>query len=288
MARITDLLRGAAGVARLVRPLNVVLMAAGAAVGALLVGGGLAGPVLLAMASAALIGAAANSINDVYDLPIDRVNRPGRPLPSGQISVGAARSAAVAGAALGVGLAALISPPHLAIAAASVGLLWGYSARLKRMPFVGNLAVALVVGAALPFGGAAALEAAGAHGGLGPAMLGGAFAFGSTLAREVAKDIEDAAGDAAVGARTLPLVTGVPTAAAVAAAATVATVAVIPLAPAFGLGPTFLALGLPVAALLLAAAWAVLAADDAPRSAARASGLLKAAMAVGLVALAVV
>ncbi|MDX1419692.1 MAG: UbiA family prenyltransferase [Rubricoccaceae bacterium] len=289
------LLRTAAALLRLLRPLNFALFLAGVALGALLAGGaaafagGVVGRVLLAMASAALIGGAANAVNDVYDLAIDRVNRPRRPLPSGLVSVRAAWALWAVLTGLGVVLGGLVSPLHGALAAGSAALLWAYSARLKRSPGWGNLAVAAVLGLAILYGGLAA------HASPGAAWLGAAFAFLTTLAREVVKDIEDAAGDAAEGARTLPLRWGRRPAAAFALVLIFVTLFALPV-PAFaGLGTVFLALALPVAAALLGAAWALLAADAAAPTdadavwrtgAARASAWLKGAMVVGVVALA--
>ena len=284
MARLTERVRRISTLGRLVRPLNVVMFFAGVALGGLLAAGtdafsGAEGRALaFAMLSAALIGAGANAINDVFDLAIDRVNRPSRPLPSGELTVGAARSVWAAGSALGLGLGALVSWAHLAIAAGSVALLYGYSARLKRLPLAGNVAVALVLGLAILYGGLAVGPATGAL------WLGAAFAFGSTLAREIAKDLEDVAGDAADGARTLPIVLGERAAVWIAASVAGATLAALPLGPAAGLGADFLALALPAAGLLLAATWALL--GDAPMSAGRSSALFKGAMVAGIVGLA--
>ncbi|MEP0546698.1 MAG: geranylgeranylglycerol-phosphate geranylgeranyltransferase [Rhodothermales bacterium] len=262
---------------------------AGVALGGLLAAGpsafvGSEGRALaLATASAALIGAGANAINDVFDVEIDRVNRPDRPLPAGVLSVGAARVFWGLTSGAGVGLSAWLSPLHVAIAVGSVALLYGYSARLKRTALFGNLAVAAVLGLAILYGGLAVSPAA-----WSVPLLGAAFAFGSTLAREVAKDIEDAVGDATGGARTLPLVAGPQIAVWVAVAAVGATLASFPLALVAGLGADFFALGLPAAGLLLAAAWALLGAPNAllRRRAGRASALLKAAMVAGILALA--
>lgn len=278
---------------RLVRPLNVVMFFAGVALGGLLAAGtdAFAGPdaprIGLAMLSAALIGAGANAINDVFDLEIDRVNRPDRPLPSGAVPVGAARGLWAACSALGIGLSAFLSWAHLGIAACSVGLLWGYSRWLKRMPFVGNLAIALVLGLAIFYGGLA-VAPVGERAGWAAPLLGAAFAFGSTLAREITKDIEDAAGDAVGGARTLPLVIGGGATAWIAGVVIGLTLTLFPLALTVGLGADFFALALPAAGLLLAAAWYLLGAPEAMRArqAATASTLLKAAMIAGILALA--
>jgi geranylgeranylglycerol-phosphate geranylgeranyltransferase len=284
--------RSLRALAQVVRPVNAALMAVGVGVGGMLGGGGAAlahagGPLLLAAASATALGAAANAHNDVCDLEIDRVNRPDRPLPSGALSVPAARTVWAALTTLGVGLAALLSPLHLAVAAVSAVLLAAYNADLKRRPLVGNLAVSVVIGLALPFGGAAVWATG--TGKMAPVALGAAFAFGSTLAREVAKDIEDTEGDSTGGAVTLPVRFGVPVAAWLSAGAALGTVAALPLGLWAGLHPAFLLLALPTAALLLAAAWAVLGArgEAAAAQAGRASALLKGAMLAGLLALAV-
>ena len=276
------------GLVRLIRPLNVVMFFAGVALGGLLAAGpsafvGDEGVALaLAVLSAACIGAGANAINDVFDLGIDRVNRPNRPLPSGTVTVGVARSVWVVSSALGIGLSAFLSAVHLGIALFSVVLLYGYSAWLKKTPLAGNLAVALVLGLALLYGGLAVAPVGSVL------LLGAAFAAGTTLAREVAKDIEDAVGDATEGARTLPLVAGPKVAVGLAVGVTAATLAAFPLALPAGLGADFFLLALPAAGLLLAAMWALLRAsgETLERDAARASLLLKAAMIAGILALA--
>ncbi|MGI6456947.1 MAG: UbiA family prenyltransferase [bacterium] len=45
-------------------------------------------PILLGAFSAACLNAASNIINQYFDLEIDRINKPARPLPSGRISIG--------------------------------------------------------------------------------------------------------------------------------------------------------------------------------------------------------
>ena len=78
-------------------------------------------------------------------------------------------------------------------------LLFVYSRFWKRALLVGNLVVAALIAAVLLYGGWAvgAPEAAG---------VGAFFAFLTTLAREIVKDVEDVPGDAAADARTLAVV----------------------------------------------------------------------------------
>src|SRR5690606_21675322 len=289
------ILRTAGGLVRLLRPFNFVLFLAGVALGALLAAGpeafagSVRGRVLLAMASAALVGGDANAVNDVYDLAIDRVNRPSRPRPAGLVTPQAARALWAALTGPGALLGALVSPLHGGIAAGSAALLWAYSAQLKKSAGWGNLAVAVVLSLAILYGGLAVAAVPGA------AWLGAAFAFLTTLAREIAKDLEDAEGDAAGGARTLPLRWGRRPAAALALVVVFSTLFALPV-PSFAvLGSAFLGFDLHAAACLLGAAWALLAADAEAASdadaawrlgAARASAWLKAAMVFGVVALA--
>jgi 4-hydroxybenzoate polyprenyltransferase len=119
---------------QLVRLPNVFTAAADSLAGWLLVRGSLAEParwVPLALASMAVY-AAGIALNDWFDYDVDLRERPGRPLPSGQVS---RRFAAALGALLliaGHGLAALSgSPRSLAVVALLSSCVLGYDAGLK-------------------------------------------------------------------------------------------------------------------------------------------------------------
>lgn len=188
------------GLFRLLRPVNALLALVGTAVAAWLAGAGRQdGPLVVHTALSALcIGGWGNVVNDIIDLPIDRVNRPQRPLPSGQVRVGTARLWAGVLAIAGLGLSFTLPPLCIGIALVSVVLLFFYSARWKRGPGLGNVVTAAIVGLVFVYG-------AGAVGrplaGVVPAIL----AFFLNLVREITKDLEDRDGDAAVGANTLAL-----------------------------------------------------------------------------------
>ena len=270
---------------RLLRPVNLVMIMIGVALGGVLSDGlgalqGGSGMVLLQAAlSAALIAAAANSLNDALDLEIDRVNRPDRPLPSGLVSVGTAKLVWGLGTGAGLMLAVSLSLMHVALALAAVGLMVIYNVYLKRTTLLGNVVVALVIGLTLVYGGWAVGEP-------GPALLGAVFAFLTTLAREMVKDVEDVAGDAVVGARTLPVVYG----AGVALRATVGvlflTLLLTPLPfLLFDYRGLFLLLMLAADALLLHTLWIFLGPHPEER-AHQASQLLKGVMVAGMTALA--
>lgn len=150
----------------------------------------------------ALLAAAGNAHNDLLDLPVDRVNRPDRPLPSGRLRPAAAAAAAALLALASLACAAALGWGPALLTAAMACLLAAYNLRLKALPLVGNLAVALLCALAvyLP-----ELPDAPARTGI-PAL----FALLATLARELAKDAEDMPGDRTAGWRTFPLAAGLP------------------------------------------------------------------------------
>ncbi|MBL7028714.1 MAG: geranylgeranylglycerol-phosphate geranylgeranyltransferase [Candidatus Marinimicrobia bacterium] len=157
---------------------------------------------LLLILSVVTINAGGNIINDVYDLEIDRINRPERPLPSGAMSVVQARIYLVFLFAAGMLLSWFISVEAFIIAGPiSIPTLIAYSACFKRQPLIGNLAVSFMLGLAFIYVGAA-------FDNIQATLVMAALAFGFTLIREIVKDLEDMEGDAQDEARTLPLVWG--------------------------------------------------------------------------------
>ena len=160
--------------------------------------------------AAALIAGAGNALNDVADLEIDRINRPTRPLPAGQLSRQSALFESGLLALAGLAIALWLGPLTGAIALAILLLLVLYDLRLKRSPLWGNLLVSALAASAFPYGALAL-------GSLGRAWIPASFAFLFHLGREIIKDLEDLEGDRAQGAHTLPLRAGEPFAARLAA-----------------------------------------------------------------------
>lgn len=143
--------------------------------------------------------AAANALNDWFDYPIDRVNRPERPLAAGDLSRPVGLAIAVALFLAGIILVLPLPPPAPAVAlAVALPLLVLYTPLFKRIPLAGNVVVALVLGLAFLFSGAA-------FGNLGLMWPPFGLAAGFTLLRELVKDIEDLEGDLAGGVLTFPV-----------------------------------------------------------------------------------
>jgi len=152
--------------------------------------------------AAGFIAAAGNIINDYYDFEIDKINRPERPLVSGEITKRAALKYYIALNGLGFLFAGYISLTILAIVLITASLLFVYSFKLKRVPFAGNLLVAFLTGFVFIYAGIAAGNAAG---GIIPFF----FAFLINLMRELVKDIEDYEGDSVNKIKTVPIVKGI-------------------------------------------------------------------------------
>ncbi len=151
-----------------------------------------------------LITGAGNAINDYYDVGIDRINKPERPIPSGQIGVTKALHFSILLFVSGTGLAMSINPICGAIALFNSLLLIYYASKLKKMALVGNLAVGYLTGSTFLFGGAVFYN----YGGILGVSVLFLLATLATMAREIVKDIEDLEGDSKEGASTLPIILG--------------------------------------------------------------------------------
>lgn len=150
--------------------------------------------------SATLIGAGGYVVNDFFDLPIDRINKPHRPLPAGQLQP---RTAYFFGALLFIAGLNLSLITHkwivFALAFLNLLLLFQYARVWKRKPLTGNLVVSWAAGSTFLFGGLIT-------GNVRQVWPIAVYAFLLTLIREWVKDLEDVKGDSAVGGRTLAMV----------------------------------------------------------------------------------
>jgi 4-hydroxybenzoate polyprenyltransferase len=119
---------------QLIRLPNVVTAAADSVAGWLLATGSTAEPLRwLPLAAASMVlYASGTALNDVFDCEIDRAERPGRPLPSGQVSRRTAAWLGGSGLALGPALAFMGSGTLSALVAAALALcILGYDGALK-------------------------------------------------------------------------------------------------------------------------------------------------------------
>jgi len=154
--------------------------------------------ILLAAVSTALITIGANVINDICDVIIDKINKPGRPLPAGKLSRREALLYFSVVYILGWILAAWINISMFFIAFSVSILLIFYSLKFKRTILLGNLIVSFTTAMAFIYGGLAVnrIQAT-----IFPAIFAFLFHFG----REIIKDLQDVHGDQQAGAITFPV-----------------------------------------------------------------------------------
>jgi 4-hydroxybenzoate polyprenyltransferase len=157
----------------------------------------------LLVLAALLVAAAGYIINDYYDVKIDAINRPDRLVVGRVMRRRHAMLAHLLLSGVGVVLAAALSWRLGGVTLGAALLLWGYSARFKRIALVGNLSIAALTAALVLLPELQLLT------GQRAVWLYALASFLLTVVREIVKDIEDMRGDAQHDCRTLPLVWGV-------------------------------------------------------------------------------
>jgi 4-hydroxybenzoate polyprenyltransferase len=161
---------------------------------------------------AALLNAGNNALNQIYDLEIDRVNKPKRPLPSGRLSIAQVWWFTNITYALALVLAWLVAPNGrhecFWLVAVAVVCTYLYSVppfRTKRLGIWANVTIAIPRGVLLKVAGWSSVKTIA---GLEPWYIGaifGLFLLGATTT----KDFADMEGDRRGGCRTLPIQYGV-------------------------------------------------------------------------------
>ncbi len=184
------------------------------------------GTIALGSLCASLMNAASNAINQIYDLEIDRLNKPDRPLVTGALSIAEAWRLSWVLYALALIPTWLVVPyPYASLTAkltapvaahqcffiylAGLLLTFVYSApelgRTKTRGLLANFTIALPRGVLLKVAGWAMVARIGFT---EPWFLGGIFGL-FLIGASSTKDFADIAGDRAGGCKTLPILYGV-------------------------------------------------------------------------------
>jgi len=192
----------------LVRPFTLIAPAVGVLSGATIAIGAIPDPrCLIAALSSAILNAASNVNNQYFDLEIDRINKPFRPLPSKRISrIGAV----IFAAALYLGavvLSRLVNIQFFAIVLITAAITFLYSAPvsgIRKAPFISNIFIAIPRGMLLIVAGWSVYRPVST---VEPWFIGGIFAL-YLMGAATTKDFSDMEGDKRYGIRTLPVVYG--------------------------------------------------------------------------------
>jgi 4-hydroxybenzoate polyprenyltransferase len=207
--------------AELSRPFTLVAPALGFASGAVTAAGAapreplgtdlIVYPVI-GLSMAAVLNAASNALNQIYDLEIDRINKPRRPLPSNRISLGDAWIFTIACYAVALVLAWFVAPAGrhecfwIVLAATAMTIVYSVPPfRTKRLGIWANVTIAVPRGVLLKVAGWSSVKTiVGAE----PWYIGAIFGL-FLLGASTTKDFADMEGDARGGCRTLPIIYGV-------------------------------------------------------------------------------
>jgi geranylgeranylglycerol-phosphate geranylgeranyltransferase len=114
-----------------------------------------AGALILGFLSVFCISAAALILNDYFDVAVDRINVPDRPLPAGLVTRRDVLLLSIVVMIVGFAAAALISIEALLVSVLVWALGFLYNWRYKRAGLVGNLLVSISVGMTFIYGGLA-------------------------------------------------------------------------------------------------------------------------------------
>ncbi|MGV9172678.1 MAG: geranylgeranylglycerol-phosphate geranylgeranyltransferase [Promethearchaeia archaeon] len=165
--------------------------------------------IVLGMLTYFFLSGAGMVINDIYDVEIDKINRPVRPIPRGAISLSQAKQLYFFLLFIGLTLSFVhIMLLHLHLLVFIIPLIFGfigwlYAAWGKKQGFFGNIIVSISFSIGLIYGALLNSEM--------PVYICLFFltSFSLLMAREIIKGCEDIEGDKKEGVKTLAITVGI-------------------------------------------------------------------------------
>jgi len=166
--------------------------------------------IILGVITYFFLAASGNTINDIYDIEIDKINRPERPIPRGSISLKQAKKLYFLYLSIGIILSYLntlifsLTLIILALVPFFGFIGWVYAKWGKKSGFLGNIIVGVSFSIGLVYG--ALLNSS-----IIPPYILYFFitAFSLLVAREIIKGCEDIEGDKNQGVKTLAIKIGI-------------------------------------------------------------------------------
>jgi len=167
---------------------------------------------LIGLTMAAVLNGASNALNQIYDLEIDRINKPKRPMPSGRLTHAEAWVFTWVTYAIALVLAWLVAPAGrhecfwIVLIATIITFLYSVPpARTKRLGIWANITIAIPRGVLLKVAGWSAVKTVLAP---EPWYIGAIFGL-FLVGAATTKDFSDMEGDARGGCKTLPIIYGI-------------------------------------------------------------------------------
>ena len=146
------------------------------------------------------LSSSAMVFNDIFDVEVDRINTPEKPIPSGRISIQEAKGLGIITAIIAWVIALIMDPFILFLSLVLWGLGFLYNWKLKSLGLAGNLIVRLNVGMTIIIG---AISVGKISSPMVWIFAGIAFFF--DLAEEIAGDAMDMEGDKQRDSRSLAI-----------------------------------------------------------------------------------
>jgi 4-hydroxybenzoate polyprenyltransferase len=164
--------------------------------------------ILIGAISASILNAGSNIVNQIFDIEIDRVNKPARPLPSSRMKMKYAVVLAICLYILSIFLSYLVSIQYFIIVLITAFITYAYSGypfRTKRFGILANITMAIPRGGLLIIAGWSAVRSV-----FEPEVWFIALIFFLyILGASTTKDFSDIEGDRKGGCSTLPIILGV-------------------------------------------------------------------------------
>jgi len=189
----------------LIRPINSSMVGFAVIIGALVANPKLFNPseFILGFSTGFLISSYSMVVNDYYDIEVDKINNPHRPLASGRVKKKEAITFSLSLLILGLYLSFLTSFENFIIASLFAFLAWIYNYKAKSLGLLGNSIVSLSVAIPYLYGGVMV-------NGLKEPLIWflALTSFLASMGREIVKTIGDVKGDKLRKVRSLAITLG--------------------------------------------------------------------------------
>ena len=186
----------------LIRPATSLMAGLAVIIGAAVAGAQTSSLFLYAFLAVFFLTGAGMVLNDYYDLEIDKINAPHRPLPSGRVSQKNALFYSLSLFAVGLLFSAFLNIYCLALGLLNGFLEFLYSRNFKRTFLFGNIIVSWLAASTFIFGALLTFD-------FRIVGIMSLLAFLSNMGREIFKCVEDTKGDKKLKLDTLPIAIGI-------------------------------------------------------------------------------
>ncbi|MEM1687374.1 MAG: geranylgeranylglycerol-phosphate geranylgeranyltransferase [Zestosphaera sp.] len=206
---------------------------------------------IIPLLAVGLVSSAGYVVNDYFDIEVDKINKPYRPIPSGRVTPKEAIYLTLTLIIVGVTPSLTVGPYTAVFVLVNTLLVVLYSYKIKELGFVGNVIVSLEGAFTIILGALTPSELLNDLSLVRFSLMPAIYAFTLLLAREIIKTIEDIRADEVRNVKSLPRVIGVSKSSIIALTLQLLIVGISLIPFLTGYGYLYLALALATDALLI-------------------------------------